>query len=444
MRARHIAFLILIAHAVAVHAVELAPQDFAYAMQLETPDKAAVYRVSLPIEVYRNAVRGDLGDLRVFNARGEVVPYALKRPPGAATQRQPERQLRLFPLKDDSPAALDAVRVTIESGKAAVNVQTQSTAAARQAVLSYLVDGRALEVPVTALLLDWPADAAEFAGRLRVEASDDLGSWRNVIDAAPIANLHSDSGLLIERRAEFAATRAKFWRLSWAGGAPSFVLTGVRAEPAAGPVDMKRSLLTAQGSPISDRPGEFVFDLGARLPADRINLELPDHNSIVQVELQSRAGADDPWQSAGQHGFYRLETRNGEMLNGDIAVAPDSNRYWRVKIDQHGGGLGGSGIPRLKAGWISDEVIFVARGAGPFQLAYGSAVAERSEAPLTAIPRDVPIAQANLSAQRELGGAVRLQPPKPPFPWKTAVLWTVLALGVAFLAWMAYRLSKQL
>ncbi len=43
-----------------------------------------------------------------------------------------------------------------------------------------------------------------------------------------------------------------------------------------------------------------------------------------------------------------------------------------------------------------------------------------------------------------LGGADRLRPPPRTVPWRMTVLWLALGLGVVLLAWMAYRLSKEL
>src|SRR5918994_2255319 len=84
-----------------VNGAKLTPQDFAYARQIETPGKAAVYRVALPLDVYRKIARNDLRDLHVFNARGEPVPHVLKSPLVESTLRQPARQLPLFPLRGD-------------------------------------------------------------------------------------------------------------------------------------------------------------------------------------------------------------------------------------------------------------------------------------------------------------------------------------------------------
>jgi hypothetical protein len=43
-----------------------------------------------------------------------------------------------------------------------------------------------------------------------------------------------------------------------------------------------------------------------------------------------------------------------------------------------------------------------------------------------------------------LGGRERLIPPARTLPWRMAALWSALGVGVLILAWMAYRLSKEL
>jgi len=77
-------------------------------MPVVTTADAAAYRVALPLVIYRDTVREDLADIRVFNARGEVVPYALSRPPARTQTRGPGTALPLFALQGDSPAAANA------------------------------------------------------------------------------------------------------------------------------------------------------------------------------------------------------------------------------------------------------------------------------------------------------------------------------------------------
>src|SRR5882757_4366619 len=271
------------------------PKDFAYRMQVVGTGDAAAYRVTLPLAVYQKIVHSDLADLRVFNGNGEQVPFALERP-AAGTVANAATALSVFPLKDDSGATLDAIRVTIESGKGAINVQTSGQNPPTGRINSYLVDGRALlDTPVSALRLEWPQDAADFAGRVKVEASDSLSDWRIVTGAAPIANLHSNAERLVEQRVEFSPTKARFWRLSWSGATAPFVLTSVLGEPARQNVEARHTSSSVVASPTKTAPGEFEYDLGATVPVDRANLELPDINTVVDVELLSRERSQDAW-----------------------------------------------------------------------------------------------------------------------------------------------------
>jgi hypothetical protein len=431
---------------VAATATLSTPKDFAYRMQVTGTADAAAYRITLPLGVYQKVVRPDLADLRVFNGSAEQVPFAIERP-AAGTIANAATALPIFPLKDDSEATLNAIRVTIESGKRAINVQTGGQAVSSGRINSYLVDGRVLDVPVSALRLEWPQDAPDFAGRVRVEASDSLSGWRVVASAAPIANLHSTADRLVEQRVEFAPTKAKFWRLLWAGTAAPFALTAILGEPAKQKVDALHASMSVTATPAQNTaskaaPGEFEFDLGATPPVDRVNLELPEINTVVDVELLSRQRTQDAWHTVRRSGFYRLKSAGEELRNGPVPVTPTTDRYWLIRTDPKQGGLG-TAAPRLTVEWIPHEVVFIARGAGPFYLAYGSSVAQPAAAALTMLPENLSIVPASLSSAEISGGASLLQPLAAPFPWRTPLLWAVLIAGAGLLAWMAYRLSKD-
>jgi hypothetical protein len=438
--------------AVTAAAAEPAPNDFAFGCPVIAPEPAAGYRVALPIDVYRNSVRADLGDVRVFNGKGEVVPYALRRPQLDSVQKMTPRTLPLFPLTSTANASLDAIRVTIESGRGAVNVETRDAGSKQAAIVSYIVDARSIERPLAALAFEWPSDAAEFAGRLRVEATDNLSDWRTVLAGAAVANLGTQADRLVERRVEFTPLKAKYWRLTWVDGQAPFRLTSVQGEPSENVVELARESLTLSAATDAKQPGEFSFDTGAQLPVDRVKLELPEVNSIVQAEISSRATATVPWHYVARRGFYRLNGRSGEIASGWVSVPYNGDRYWQVKIDSKTGGLGAQ-PPKLTLGWIPHELMFIARGGGPFQVAYGSVDAQPAEAavesilPAIATPNAgtslVKIATATLGPEVTLGGAARRLAPPPPYPWKTIVLWAALGLGVIVLGFMAARLSRE-
>jgi Protein of unknown function (DUF3999) len=432
---------VVLSLAIAATSTGSSPTDFAYRMQVLGTHDAAAYRVALPLAVYRKISHADLADLRVFNGSGEQVPFAIERP-AAGTVSNAATAFSSFPLKDDSTATLDAIKVTIESGKGAINVQTGGQASPTGRINTYLVDGRSLEVPVAALQLEWPQDAADFAGRVRVEASDTLGDWRVVSNAAPIANLHSNEERLIEQRVEFSPTKAKYWRLSWSGATAPFILTSVLAEPARQNVEARHTSLNVAAVASRKAPGEFEYDLSASVPVDRVNLELPDANTVVDVELLSRKRPADAWHVVRRSGFYRLKSEGEELRNGPVSIALNTDRYWLLRTDPKGGGLGNT-APHLVVDWVPHEVVFVARGTGPFYVAYGSATAESAAISLAGLPKNVSIDSASLSDPEPSGGDSRLQPPATPYPWKTPLLWAILIAGAVLLAWMAYRLSKD-
>jgi Protein of unknown function (DUF3999) len=431
----------VLAYSGLVHAQAMSPQDFAYGQVAIPAHDAAAYRFPLPLTVYQNTFREDLGDLRVFNADGVVVPFSLSRPAAQSLIHQTPIALPMFPLPEGARILIDGVHLTINSAGSAVNLQTQNGTPVTAPVRQYLLDARALDATISALQLGWPDGAAEYTGRLSIEASEDLAAWRFVVAAAPIANLHADGQTLVENRLEFAPTKAKFWRLSWLGLAPSFELTSLLAEPAASPTEPDRASLEVNGVTDPKNSREFTFDLSGHPPVSRVNVLLPDPNSVMDVELSSRSTPSAPWRSIIRSGFYRLKTPDTEQQNSLVEVRPDTDRYWRARI------LGAGDSPqsslRLHVEWVPNEVTFLAQGNAPYLLAYGNATANRAEADLSRLPNSLGIATATLGPAQVTGGATRLIAKPAPFPRMRVALWSVLLLSVAVLAWMTYRIARD-
>jgi hypothetical protein len=424
----------------------LAPRDFAYGATIAVPDTASAtasaYRASLPLEVYRGTLRDDLGDLRVFNANDELVPYRLDQVGSEGVVHEPPVALPLFPLRGDVRAATEGLRVTIQASSAGVNVLSAASAPAAEVAIQYILDGRSLDRRVAALVLSWPHSDTDYSGQVRVEASEDLSSWLPVRATAPVANLRYHGLELLENRIELPPTRAKFWRLTWVGASPPFELSAVSAESADHRVERPAATLEVAGNPSGSDGSALEFDLGGRLPVTRVQLALREPNSVVTAELLSRAHPQDPWRPALTASFFRLGTPDGEQVNSPLAVDGHRDRYWLVRIVGPGAAPA-TAVTRLAVTWVPADLVFLAHGAGPFRIAYGSATAGRGESDLGALPIAGRAARTHIGAQRTLGGAARLAPPPIAFPWLRALLWAILALAVAILAWMAYRLAKD-
>jgi hypothetical protein len=431
-----------IAWAARAQAAELSPEDFAYGMTITTPAPATAYRVAIPLEVYKKAVHEDLRDLRVFNAQGEVVPYELMPPPATPVEQPPGVSLPLFPLHGNSRVTFDGMHVTIQSLGTAVNVEAAGPASTPNVITGYILDARTLSFPLSVLRLQWQENAPEFSGTIRVDSSDDLESWQPARGDAQVVNLLNGNAQLLRGSVDIATpTKAKFWRLTWVGLTAPFEISSVTAYPTE-VRRAERSSLTVTGTPVGDKHQEFSFDLGARLPVNQINIELPESNSVSKIQLLSRARPSDPWRPITPGDFYRIRSESSERFNESIAIATNSDRYWLARPEQPDASPGGA--PKLEATWATEDVVFLARGSGPFTLAYGNGGAGAETATLNSLLSGVTVLRAGLEESHSLGGEGRLAAPARAVPWKMTILWVVLAIGVLLLAWMSYRLSREL
>lgn len=422
-------------------AEELHPKDFAYGMPIQTPVAGTAYRLTLPVEVFMKVANEDLRDVRVFNARGEAVPYEVQPAEPKPTGRPQGPSLPLYPLHGDSRASLSGLRVTIHSEGTAVDLQAPGTAPDPHVITSYVIDARDVAQPLSGLQIRWADTAPEFSGSVRIESSDDLGSWRLMKSDAAVIHLLTGGSELVQNRLAFPPTQARFWRLTWVGKTAPFELTSVTAELVPDQPSSPQSSVTVSGTPVAGKESELSFDLGARLPVTQLNLLLPESNSVLKIQVFSRARTGDPWRPITQREFYRVSGGTSDHNNEPVRIPSDSDRFWLIRATQPTGLIADV---KLQATWDSRAVLFLAQGAGPFLLTYGNSSAGQSSVALEPLIKGVAVIPAEAGPSYVLGGSERLAPPPATVPWRMAALWAALGLGVLVLAWMAYRLSKEL
>ncbi len=418
------------------------PDDFAYGIPIYATQSSAAYRVAIPVDVYAKSTHEDLRDVRIFNADGEVVSYEIQQAPARLAPSPQTTTLALFALHADSQPMLEGLRVTVQSGGTAVNLQAGATPALARTIRGYLVDARQIAGALYALQLQWPDNSEDFTGSIRVEASDDLKSWHDITRSSPVINLRGSGAPLIQNRIDLIGSQAKFWRLTWIGAAAPFEVTSVSAETSPDRREAQSLTLTTKGTATKGRPQEYSFDLGARLPVTKIDLLLPQENSAASVQLLSRKVPTDPWRSVAAGDFFRLGEGISERHNAPFGIGLNSDRFWLARFEQ--APAASSAAPQLQVTWDAQDIVFLARGPGPYQLAYGNGSALAASSPLATPLTGTIILRATAGAPKTLGGADRMLPPRRTVPWKMAVLWSVLGIGMLLLTIMAYRLSREL
>jgi hypothetical protein len=433
------------------HAVS--KSDFAYGYTLEVDGDGAIYSLTLPEDVYHGLTRADRGDLRIFNSQDVAVPHHIKRAEQMTKVAQPDVSLPLFPLYSDTTntQTTDGHNIHIVTNdKGAIidiNYGKAGTDATRK-VSGYILDSSQLQQAPVALIINWQESEADFVTSVEVEGSDDLNHWLPLVTRSTLSNLHYGENTLIQRRIDLPLHKQRYLRLTWTGDKP-LLLASVIAQFPESYHSQERKWSTFNVTSTDAKNNYYYFDTHSVLPADRVNIDLPQRNTLVRVSLES-AGADTgPWYPRFNGLLYDLQFEGNQLKTPDQVMSITTHRYWRLQILSREGQQNGN--PKLRLGWIPEQLFFIAQGEAPFTLAYGSARVGPVDTPLAQLlnldkiqNQQQLIKAAQLGSPIELGNRDKLKPAKPPTNWQQIVLWLVLIFGVAALAFMALRLYKQL
>lgn len=424
--------------------------DFSGSAVVTPANADALQRFTLPLQAYRDT-RRDLADVRVFNANGETVPIALAGDPDSVREPPRVAPLAMFPVSSlvTTPGARGTeVKIRMQDGTL-VEVRGGRGGAKKAAVpVAYLLDASALEEPLAALSFSWsPAPGTEVVP-VTVEASDDLQAWRTV-SRATLWHVRQGASEVSEGRARLVpASRAKYYRVTWRA-APDFRIETVQGEFEGKVTSAPRESLTVAGR-AGEKPGEFVFDLGARLPVEALRIVPPETNSIAMYTMYARNPPDTQWSYVNGSVFYRLQHGGTEVESPAQEIGRRSAREWLARVDMSKAGIGAT-PPRLEVQWRSAQVVFVARGPGPFHLAFGDPDAKSAWVSVsTLVPGykrgdELKLPEASVGAVE--GGPPRasiLPPRLAEMGPRKLTLWGLLIFAVGVLAFMAWLLHRQM
>jgi hypothetical protein len=421
----------------------------------------ALQRVRLPLEVLRRSRSHDLADLRVVDAQGRVLPMARVR---TAPPSPPRIELVALPYvawpKDLPPPTVDAAQTQIEwtSDSSTLRIRREAAAtttvnptvpAKVDATPTWLVDLQPLgDRRAAALRLDWSSRTEQGPVRIvGVAASRDAQQWHDVGRAALVewqaasvaAGADTTSRQVLQRRVALDAlpTGARWLRVQAQG---TLELTALAAE-----VDLRAPSDAAQadafdGTRFPIRPEGF--DLGASLALRRIDFEWPEGSTVVSWRLEREIHPH--WLGAAQGTSWQLE-RDGQRLRSDaVDIDAGAARRWRVLALPQTASLPGE----VKLQWLAPQIVFVASGRGPYRLVLGRAGALDRSVPLATLIPGYRDGDEHRLALASLG-TIDVRPVRGGWTWvdipgQRIALWAALAAAVVLLAWMAWRLARDM
>jgi len=428
-------------------------RDFARGFSVSGPSQPLL-EVTLPDEVYATVLQDDLNDLRVFNREGGVVPHALCDAPAPAPAEPRLQKLAVFPLQAGQTAAIgDGTRIEVKTaGGTQVTVdegdEPQASASGKNA---YLIDLRELKSPVEALRFNWTSADAASEARLRIEASEDLQSWHEVMRSATLLHARAGGTELQRARIPLPEARYAFLRFEAAGDRPLPRIDGISVELQSTAATRTPNWVAATPMAADETATAFWFDAARRAPLYSADLRLPTDNMALVVALQSRRDADAAWQARWSGEIFALQLGSARHHHTQIHFPQTTDRFWRVEVLRGAETLGGM-QPSLQLGYPPARLRFLAQGEGPFLVAYGSARVERQapvacERLLGSLSKDERAGmtgEAQIESLDALDNPAALKALPKPTPLRQIILWAVLVSGALLVLAMAMTLLKKL
>lgn len=379
------------------------PQRWLYRQRIATA--GAVTRLALDRAVYDGA--GDsLADLRVVRD-GAEVPYLL-----------------------------DAAYAKQQTTEAPVRVVNKET---RAGTLYATLELDASPEPHNQLQLAVTRD--DFRSQLSIEASDDGRTWATVRQAAYIFRYRTDDGQAAEHTTlRYPDSRRRYLRLAIAQWPNAAEFTGASVRRDASTSASRSEIWSAREPAVEARNRSTcaVFATGTRTPRDTAVLAIaqpPTFHRSVTVE-QSEDGRRWSWLGTGA--LYRISGEESLTVTFPETRAPQQRLCVFQGDDQ------AVKITSVQLLGVDRVVAFRSDGPGGYWLYYGATNAARPEYDLaqTAGRSFFASAQAGSLGAREANPAYQA-PVQPLPPWTErypALLYTVLALAVGGLGWLALRL----
>lgn len=467
LRAIAVAVLALpVAASFAAASAQDAATGYSHILPLSVDTSQAVVQLRVPRDVYLHARSPSLNDLRVVDAGGASMPFALVDLVPPPVMNRSTMPLAVFPVYGpgrDAERIHDSLQIRTGTDGAVISVTAPARAASDELV-SLVLDLRpaaagaqaGLVPPVGALALTLPAGVANYSAGVALDVSDDLESWDELAEAA-VSWLVNDQGASVQKhRIEFAPRSFRYARLRWLEGEP-IAFSAIHAEYVV-EKQAKRHVetLVLEGRRAAEGR-DLVYMAPVAVPAHSLGLVFKGENIVMPVQLGQyqavgarKAGVrlSPQLRSVVNATFYRMIQAGRHRASGDVEIPVTHASQWvmRPQVDV-------AEEPGLRLSWSPSSIVFVAGGKPPYRLAFGRAGVNAAHVALaqvapgfsahelaalkTAQPGRLIQQQSASTITDELAGSNAASS-------KRNWLWALLLGGVFALAAMAWHLFRQL
>ncbi len=451
--------LLLLFAGVAAAAENITPHDFGAGFSLKVIKTGPIYSFELPKDVYHTVKRTDLGDIRIFNGAGEVVPHNLRSITHDLQSAKEKENVPFFPLYRNNTGGEEAeleLKITRNNKGTIVAIGSGRNPGEKHSEINgYLLDLSGVKRKSEELEFFWRPDVDSALYSVFIQQSDDLLHWTTIVNKATLADLQYGGQEIKKRTVRLSHAPQKYLKLTWYKSNKPLNIYKISSYSNVIESRKKRQWIEIQNGRI-ERKEDLEIDFKTKYLSAKTSMQVgfPDTNSIADIQVQSRSDDSSSWSLRCEKVFYSLKINDQVLQNEPCVFSPTTDVHWRLIIKQNGAGLGvDKKSVSLQLGWEARELFFVGRGAEPFLLAFGSGKLEyQPDTTDGAMILDSIKAESatrllgviELGDKIILGGEKALLSDPLPIQWKKWLLWTVLVLGVFILALMARSLFREM
>ena len=467
--------VLLVAAAVPALAQPVDAPSLRYAAPVVVSSPGAFVRLPLPPEAYARSRDGALADIRVVDATGVRVPFALLRArPDELGYDDVRVPVSIYPLPPQAAAGTLPANVELRIDGGRLLLRTPAGAPLPAAAVpatrpGWLIDlgERKPDDPVPRQVeLRW-SGPAEFSAGYRLDSSADLRQWRpagggQVMALAGAAGAPGATTSLQQPRVALPANPGRYLRLRWTDPAAAPAVTAADAiaeKPRSRTLDAPATLkLAASPEPAGAAPADaqaaraLHLDLGGVLDVRDLDLVLPPGTQVLPLRVQRRNTPAERWTDVAAAVAYRIERpadAGGTSFSPPLTLNVRT-RYLRLVPDDRAPAIDSartSAVARVQLA----SVVFAAQGTPPYRLQVGAppkAPLKDGALPLaTLVPQPdaerARFGSAALGAFTEVPAvAQQVARDEQLAAWRPRLLWAVLLAGVAGLGFMVWRLAR--
>lgn len=413
------------------------PDQFEVALAVAPQAEGKLGRVVLPAAAVAEIKRADLGDVRIFDAKGRTLSLALGYDKSGESSVLKTSDLAAIPIAAGDATTAVPVSVEVKAGDTSVAVTATDAAIAVDERVAVLIDVRALTLPVVGIELK-----AELPRQVPVtftlESGEDLKTWQPLAEKV-LLRPGSDPEVLGQPRIALPAVNLKdrYVRISWEAQ-PDVQVSGVRLFEAVERPEPRVDLETSGGT--LSNPHEMRFAPQLAVPIAAVKLEMTGQDGMVPVQLFGRNDRSEPW---GLLATGTLKQGEGALR---LELSGATLKEYRLLADKRSAGF--SKVPKVSLS-VEPITLFAAfNDEGPFNLVTGHPDAK----PAWFDPADLGKPSDLLRAWRrpaEVASAgdapvILLAPaaPESGFDPRTLGLWAALLAGAGVLAFAAWRIMR--